>query len=108
MDEHQKVKFKAFDPDAEIEFSQRNLPHWFQADAAMFITFRTADSLPREVLMRMQRELEEWLSIKKLPMELAVSTFGVNLPNHEQRLGTLSVPDRKQFRKLLISCFRAH
>jgi len=34
MDETKKVTFNAFDRDAEIEFSERNLPHWFQADAA--------------------------------------------------------------------------
>jgi hypothetical protein len=46
MDETKKGRFNAFDRDAEIEFSKRNLLHWFQADAAMFITFRTSDSLP--------------------------------------------------------------
>jgi hypothetical protein len=34
MDETMKVTFNAFDRDAEIEFSERNLPNWFQADAA--------------------------------------------------------------------------
>ena len=42
MDETKKVTFNAFDRDAEIEFSERNLPHWSQADAAMFITFCTS------------------------------------------------------------------
>ena len=72
----------------------------FKSMHAMFITFRTADSLPREVVIRMQRELEEWLSNKKLPIELAVSTVGVKLSNHEQLLNTLTFTDRKQFRKL--------
>ena len=100
MDEPKKVTFNAFDRDAEIEFSERNLPHWFQVDAAMFVTFRTADSLPREVLLRMIRELEEWLSIKKLPLQLAASTVGPKLRNHQQLLDTLSTADRNQFRKL--------
>jgi putative transposase len=100
VEENRKATFHAFDRDAEIACSERNLPHWFQVDAAMFITFRTADSLPREVVIRMQRELEDWLSHKKLPIELAVSTVGVKLPNHEQLLNTLSVTERKQFRKL--------
>ena len=44
-----KVVFHALDRDADIEFSEGNLPHWFQADAAIFLTFRTADSLPKEL-----------------------------------------------------------
>jgi len=105
VDEPKKVTFNAFDRDAEIEFTQRNLPHWFQADAAIFVTSRTANSLPREVLIRMQSELEEWLATKKLPVELAASTFVVKLPNHEQLLDTLSVTDRRQFRKLADQLF---
>ncbi len=100
MNDPKKVLFNAFDPDAEIEHSERNLPHWFQVDAAMFVTFRTMDSLPKDVLLRMQRELEGWLSAKQLPLELAVSTLGVKLPNHEQLLNSLSQIDRTYFRKL--------
>jgi REP element-mobilizing transposase RayT len=100
MDETKKVTFNALDRDAKIEFSERNLPHWFQVDAAMFITFRTSDSLPREVVMRMQRELEEWLSFRKLPLELAAFTLGPKQPNHEQLLANLSTADRKQFRAI--------
>ena len=105
MDSQKKVNFNAFDRDSEIELSHRNLPHWFQVDAAMFVTFRTADSLPREVLLRIQRELEEWLLRQKLPIELAASTIGVKLPNHEQLLATLRPIDRKQFRKLADQLF---
>ena len=105
MEVPKKVLFNAFDRDAGIEFSLRNLPHWFQVDAAMFITFRTIDSIPREVLSRMQRELEGWLSIKKYPIELAASSVGVKLPNHEQLLNTLAFTDRKQFRKLADQLF---
>ena len=104
-DEPRKLVFNAFDRDAEFEFSLRNLPHWFQIDAATFITFRTIDSLPREVIMRMQRELEEWLSIKKYPIELAASSVGVKLPNHEKLLDALTVIDRRQFRKLANQLF---
>lgn len=30
----------------------------------MFITFRTADLLPKEVILRWQRELERWLAMR--------------------------------------------
>ena len=58
--------FRSFDPDAELEITSRNLPHWFQVGAAMFVTFRTADSLPKEVLVRWQKELEHWLLARDL------------------------------------------
>ena len=100
MNNSKNVQFNAFDPDAEIDFSERNLPHWFQVDAAMFVTFRTMDSLPKDVLLRMQRELEGWLAIKQLPLDLAASTFGVKLSKHNQLFDRLNQIDRTCFRKL--------
>ena len=67
------IVFHALDREAEIEWTERNLPHWFQVDAAMFVTFRTADSLPKEVILRWHRELQDWLEIQKLPAVLADS-----------------------------------
>ena len=64
----QPVVFHALDRDADVEVSVRNLPHWFQADAAIFVTFRTADSLPKEVIQRMIAELCEWLRNHGLPV----------------------------------------
>ena len=55
----QTVVFNALDREADIQVSERNLPHWFQVGAATFVTFRTADSLPGEVLLRMERELHD-------------------------------------------------
>ena len=95
-----EVLFSPFDPEADIQYAQRNLPHWFQVGAAMFVTFRCADSLPREVLLRMQREVEHWLSIKKLPLELAASSFGTKAPHHQQLWDALTAADRKEFRKI--------
>ena len=107
MKESPRVVFGALDRNAEIEFSHRNLPHWFQVGAVIFITFRTADSLPRAVLMRMQRELEEWLSNRKLPIELAASVFDAKQPKYEQLLDTLTTADRWQFRKRADQMFHA-
>jgi REP element-mobilizing transposase RayT len=56
-----EVVFGTFDPKAEIDRSQRCLPHWFQSGVAVFVTFRTADSMPRHVIERWQREQENWL-----------------------------------------------
>ena len=43
-------QFGAFDPEAEVDVSARNLPHWFQPGVAVFITMRCLDSMPGEVI----------------------------------------------------------
>ncbi len=53
-----------FDPDAGLEQSQRSLPHWFQPNVATFITFRTADSMPKEVVRRWTEESIAWLQAR--------------------------------------------
>ena len=58
------VCFGFFDPQVEIEYSERSLPHWFQPGVATFITFRTADSLPRQVIQQLDHELRDWFSLK--------------------------------------------
>lgn len=63
--------FRFLDRQADIEKTSRNLPHWFQVGAAIFVTFRTADSMPLEVLQRFRQELELWLKQNGLPLELA-------------------------------------
>lgn len=82
--------FRPLDRDAEVQITLRNLPHWFQSDAAMFITFRTADSLPKSAILRMIAELQTWLWQRGLPAELANSTFEVKHINHEEMLAQLT------------------
>lgn len=55
------ISFGLFDKDAEVEQSERYLPHWFQPGVATFVTFRTADSLPRAVVAQWQEEQRRWL-----------------------------------------------
>ena len=100
MSETNKLVFHGLDREGDIEVRQRNAPHWFQVGAAIFVTFRTIDSLPREVILRMQAELEHWLTIKKFPIELAASTVHRKAPNHQQLLETLKAQDRKEFRRM--------
>jgi len=65
----ENASFGLYDPEAETEKSARNLPHWFQPGVAVFITFRTADSMPREVIKQWQDELRQWLCRKGLPLD---------------------------------------
>lgn len=50
-----------FDPKAELLIRESCRPHWSQAGAIVFITFRTHDSIPREVIERWEREKQDWL-----------------------------------------------
>ncbi len=53
--------FTPFDLDAPVTIYSRHLPHWRQAGATYFVTFRLADSIPQEKLCQWERELEGWL-----------------------------------------------
>jgi putative transposase len=50
-----------FDPAADTFVTYGRLPHWEQAGRFSFITFRTADSLPRAVVEATLDERDRWL-----------------------------------------------
>ena len=52
-----ELQFDLFDPEAEVDVSERQLPHWFQPGVITFVTFRTADSIPQSVLQLWLEEL---------------------------------------------------
>ncbi len=52
---------RVYDPKAEVSIVERRLPHWSQAGTICFITFRTADSVPEQVLTRWRGERLKWL-----------------------------------------------
>lgn len=49
------------DREQEITISEHSRPHWMQAGTITFITMRLADSIPREVVIRWDRERLEFL-----------------------------------------------
>ena len=51
-----------FDPQAETLIYEHCRPHWSQAGAVVFITFRTHDSIPSEVIDRWDRDKLDWLA----------------------------------------------
>ena len=51
--------FTPLDWEREIVIYKRNLPHWRQEGATYFVTFRLADSLPREAIRELQNLQEE-------------------------------------------------
>jgi len=58
--------FELYDPEGELTVSERNLPHWEQPGATYFITFRTADSIPADVMRAWKRSRDDWLRRQKI------------------------------------------
>jgi REP element-mobilizing transposase RayT len=80
------VEFQFFDPDAEVTITARRLPHWEQAGATYFITFRTADSLPESVLLGWRNERNGWLRRHKInPLSRNLDDLIKQLPIAAQR-----------------------
>lgn len=51
-----------FDPKADFRIEETCRPHWSQAGAVVFVTFRTADSIPLEVQELWERQKANWLA----------------------------------------------
>ncbi|MCM2371004.1 transposase [Aporhodopirellula aestuarii] len=51
-----------FVPKAEWQIEETCRPHWSQAGAIIFVTFRTADSIPSSALKLWNRQKQDWLS----------------------------------------------
>ncbi len=58
-----------FDPKGELLIHEHCRPHWSQAGAIVFITFRTCDSIPRNVIDRWDREKQDWLIRNRLAVD---------------------------------------
>jgi putative transposase len=98
--EQTPVVFSALDRDAEIEITERFLPHWFQAGAATFVTFRTADSIPKEVIARWRQELVEWLQRQRLPESLSYYVLVRRDEFFHQLFDHLSMRQQREFNRL--------
>jgi type I site-specific restriction endonuclease/REP element-mobilizing transposase RayT len=49
-----------FNPHKEIQTTEANLPHWRQDETTYFVTFRLADSLPKEKLAQWTKDRDTW------------------------------------------------
>lgn len=94
------MEFNPFDRDADIVITARKLPHWFQAGAATFITFRTLDSMPRGVILRWHSELQEWLAKRGVPVELAAAIVDRKLGASDQIKSLLDASQNREFKRL--------
>jgi hypothetical protein len=80
---------EAFDPKSAFSIENHIRPHWSQAGAVVFVTFRTNDSIPAEVIHRWHREKRDWLRSK-----------GINCDGDlEAAIISLHETDRNEFHK---------
>ena len=52
--------FRPFRPHEPVEVYTRKLPHWRQEGCTYFVTFRTADSLPKSALRELATKRADW------------------------------------------------
>lgn len=78
-----------FDRDADVSIQYRRLPHWSQAGAITFITWRTEDSMPDAVRNEWFDDRRRWLT-----------KFGIDIsnPDWDQRLMQLHRKLQNEFR----------
>ena len=56
-----------FNPNAPLTIHRGKLPHWRQESAIYFVTFRLADSLPKDKWEWLRREKELWIKLNPEP-----------------------------------------
>ncbi len=93
------MPFEFFDPEGELQITQGNLPHWYQPGATYFVTFRTADSLPKEVADLWYRRRNDWLLRNGITP---------NATNWQASLRTLPEPEQHEFHATFSREFLEH
>lgn len=89
-----RARLHALDIGAEIYRSERMLPHWFQPGAATFVTFRTADSMPRAAIDR-------WVEKQRLFLR----THNLDCQPTPREIAKLPPAIQRQFKRLCTSSF---
>jgi hypothetical protein len=82
------MPFEFFDPSQEVYIHYRKLPHWEQAGATYFITWRTIDSIPEATLRRWRVERAGWLRRHKIDPQAE---------DWRQQLAALPRPARREY-----------
>jgi REP element-mobilizing transposase RayT len=82
------MQYEFFDPNADLTIYYRRLPHWDQPGVICFITWRTVDSIPAEVVQQWAVERAIWLRDHKIDPQSA---------NWREQLRTLSVETRREY-----------
>jgi putative transposase len=60
-------ELRFFNPYADLRHTENWLPHWQQAGAVYFVTFRLADAVPSRLRNQWEGEREAWLRVHPEP-----------------------------------------
>lgn len=60
------MAFQFFNPAEKVTVTRGHLPHWDQQGATYFITWRTADSIPKDVWQRWRADRDTWLEAHQI------------------------------------------
>jgi putative transposase len=88
------MQYEFFDPQGEITIYYRRLPHWDQPGVMCFITWRTVDSIPAEVLGRWRTERALWLRQRQIDPQAA---------NWREQLRSLPAAERRDYHERFTS-----
>jgi putative transposase len=77
--------FRFFDPDADYGVVEKHLPHWMQSKTICFITWRTWDSMPKEVVQQWYEDRDAWLRQNGLQPQVGGSTLLLNKLSPEKQ-----------------------
>ena len=84
------MEFRFYDPSNPATVTNGHLPHWEQENSTYFITWRTADSIPREKAQYWTRQREQWLRTHAInPVD----------PDWRQKVENLSEDLRRELRR---------
>ncbi len=76
--------FIGFDDKKPVRIYHRHLPHWRQEGVTYFVTFRLADSLPREKLNELEQLKNEWKRGALSRYDSAHQVLGMTAGQHEK------------------------
>lgn len=105
------MAFEFYDPEMDVRITSGNLPHWFQPGVTYFITFRTADSLPAEVVELWLRRRNDWLQRHGIEPSKVVGTLRVPNPKTREwatQLHNLPAAQQREFHNLFSRDFMEH
>ena len=85
-----------FDPKETARVDRGHLPHWHQRNCAVFVTFRTSDSVPAAVMKRWRADQWRWLRER---------TGGPPQATVEDMLPRLSAADQAEFDRHFAAAF---
>ncbi|MBI3862255.1 MAG: transposase [Planctomycetia bacterium] len=80
--------FELFDRESDVRITAGNLPHWYQPGVTYFVTFRTEDSIPKDVVELWYRRRNDWLLRHRI---------NSHDPNWKAKLRALSFAQQQEF-----------